>query len=233
MKYEPNHYSVTINDSVVIQTTLVNNYREDSMAIEWVMEIRKMYGKKKNKNKKKSQTLAIGLFVEHSLNYKNGNFVYPRSTAKDGPYEIMQICIGNHCLIYLPSEGPFCKALRELLSDNNVIVFGVGMGLAAKKIEKDFGVKLSNPWDLRKLVEFSEDLKPGHCDKYKLEELAELALGKDLKLVKPDRIHWYESPSVNRVLSDEKIKYGTAEAFLVYEMGMKFLEKGTIEAFLK
>lgn len=68
LKYEPNHYSVTINDDVFIQTTLANNYREESMVIDWEMAIRKMYGKKKNK--KKAQTLAVGLFAEHSLNYK-------------------------------------------------------------------------------------------------------------------------------------------------------------------
>lgn len=130
-------------------------------------------------------------------------------------------------------EGTFCKALRELLLDNNVIVFGVAMDLIAKKIEKDFGAKISNLWDLRKLTEFSEKLKPGYCNKCKLEDLAELTLGKGRQLIKPNRIHWYEGNCGTSSFSDEKIKYGTADAFLAYDMGMKFLEKGAIEAFPK
>ncbi|XP_027152438.1 uncharacterized protein LOC113752524 [Coffea eugenioides] len=219
---DQNFSTITIDDKtnpiITVQTTSVDSecQREDDVLVikQWVRKI---------KNNGDACNI-IGLSVDCSLHYKNGtnkSFDYPKK--EDHPIEILQLCIGNQCLIYeavdsyhsFLSKKDVPKALKDLLSDARFVVVGVGMEEVAKKLESQLGLKISQPRELRTMAGFSGK-------KCSLEKLAKRVLGGDWK--KPSSMSWWKDGIIGG-LSDDKIKYGTVEAFLAYEMGKKLLKK--------
>jgi hypothetical protein len=223
---DQNHFTVTINNSFTIQTTYAQQeeghkhqrHTDEFIVKQWVREIKNLYHKKK----RLSRPLVVGFSPDHSVHYSNGN--YSARKEKTAPFELLQFCIGGHCLLYEPyderynARQPVCKALRELLSDNGTILVGVGMENVVEKIGY-YGLQISKTEDLRSLAEISKNVGLGFYRKYNLEKLAKVVLGEEWDVEKPTRIDWYNVGE--QILSVDKVKYGTLEAFLAYEMGIK------------
>ncbi|KAF4372953.1 hypothetical protein CsatB_008501 [Cannabis sativa] len=117
-------------------------------AKKWVSYIQKLFRKRRR--------IILALSADRSLNYPNGNFntlIYNKKDHKDQPYELLQICIEDQCLIYkLDSIGQKFnpKVLKDLLHDSRVTVVGVGIENVARRLEEDHG------WFMPKVVELRD-----------------------------------------------------------------------------
>ncbi|KAL3510587.1 hypothetical protein ACH5RR_029988 [Cinchona calisaya] len=223
---DQNFSKITIqerNDSTTtIQTTLVeakSRKGDDLLIKEWTRKI-------KNNTTTSSSSDAcnniIGFSADSSLHYRNGNYIsiFMRNT-KEFPFEILQLCVGNHCLVYeFESHKYIPRALKEFLSDDRFKVVGIGMEEVANKIEGQLGLKISQPRDLRTMATKAHDVRGDYYCKFSLEKLARRVLGGEWRKHAP--IDWRKDDGTT--LSDDKIKYGTVEAFLAYDMGKKLLK---------
>uniref|UniRef100_A0A803NMF1 Uncharacterized protein n=1 Tax=Cannabis sativa TaxID=3483 RepID=A0A803NMF1_CANSA len=193
-------------------------------AKKWVSYIQKLFRKRRR--------IILALSADRSLNYPNGNFntlIYNKKDHKDQPYELLQICIEDQCLIYkLDSIGQKFnpKVLKDLLHDSRVTVVGVGIENVARRLEEDHG------WFMPKVVEL-RDLAAQAQAQTKAQKadiqakLAKVVLGKEMNIVKPTNIRWWSvSDNFNRpprFHSEDLIKYATVEAFLISQMGTKLI----------
>ncbi|XP_059314420.1 uncharacterized protein LOC132065172 [Lycium ferocissimum] len=142
----------TLNQKATAVETLWNGsdlcYSNHSLINNWVSKI------KKTQEKKKEKTLILSLFADRSAQYKNNNFSYYdcKGQVSKAPFELLQLCVDNHCLFY-ELDGYYCKkypmSLWKLLSDNKTTVVGVGIEDVVKKLEKDYNMKISKWVDLR------------------------------------------------------------------------------------
>uniref|UniRef100_M1DYU2 3-5 exonuclease n=1 Tax=Solanum tuberosum TaxID=4113 RepID=M1DYU2_SOLTU len=138
------------------------------------------------------------------------------------PFELLQICVDNHCLFYdLDRYGKYPLFLWKLLSDNKTIVVGLGIEQVVKKLEKDYNMKISKWVDLRdkarEMATFGEIAN--NCS---VEKLANKVLGEEWHVNKPSTMEWFNS-QYDCLLSDEKVKFGSLEAFLAYRMAIHLL----------
>ncbi|KAL3510585.1 hypothetical protein ACH5RR_029986 [Cinchona calisaya] len=198
-----------INPIINIQTTLVDSEsrKDDDLIIkQWLRKIKN--------NCEADACTIIGLSADCSLHYKNGSnsFLHPPK-KEDHPIEVLQLFVGNQCLIYEPrwydAKKNVPKILKDLLSDFRYDVVGVGMEEVAKKLESQLGLKISRPRDLRTMAGFMDR-------KYSLEKLAKRVLGGDWK--KPDSINWWKNADRSG-LSDDKIKGLVAQRVFGYVNG--------------
>lgn len=222
-------YTTTIrplNKNPIIVETLWNGSElsgsNSSIINNWVSKIKKIQEKKKEK------TLILSLFADRSAQYKNSNFPYYNCKGKisEAPFELLQLCVDNHCLFYdLDTCRYYYKkhplSLCRLLSDNKTIVVGVGIEDVVKKLEKDCDMKISNWVDLRdkarEKATFGEIAN--NCS---VEKLAKKVLGDEWDVNKPSNMEW-SNREHDWLLSDEKVKFGSLEAFLAYRIGLELL----------
>ncbi|OIT30035.1 hypothetical protein A4A49_55377 [Nicotiana attenuata] len=89
---------------------------------------------------------------------------------------------------------------------------------------RDYNIKISNWVDLRDKARekaiFGEIAK--NCS---VEKLAKKVLGDEWDVKKPAIMDWWNGqPYPNWFLSDDKVKFGSLEAFLAYRIGTILLE---------
>lgn len=189
-------------------------------AVKWLKQAKKV-----NNSKSLPKTLVVGFSVERQNDY------YSRYGLLKFPYELLHICIGSHCLLYHLDDPEFNKPpkfLAHFLADPKVIVVGMGIKDKASHLEKDFEVKIKNAVDLNELA--VKGMKRDELDlgRYDLDRLAKAVLGKHMDVVRPGRkIEWfkgkrpyYHSPE----LSNEKVMFTTADAYLCYSVGSQLFD---------
>ncbi|KAM3685563.1 hypothetical protein ACB094_11G129800 [Castanea mollissima] len=192
----------------------------------WREEIREIYGKKKN--------LVVGLCADTSHGYGRGFSNY-KGMAREAPFQLLQLCVGSHCLLYNLDDvnysrrsftGTKHKVLKGFLYDKYTTVVGVGIKEVAQKLERETGVTIKNPVELRKLAEAEKSLKGNDVSGSKLADLAKRVLGEHMHFVKPKKTTWWSDKYDeygDPLLSNDVIKYATVEAFLAYEIGSELL----------
>lgn len=154
------------------------------------------------------QTPSIaGLDVEWRPNF---------SRYVDNPVAIIQICVGNRCLIFQIKHAPFVPpSIRDFLrNEGGEFVFvGVGVESDVEKLVEDYELAVGNAVDLRAVAE--EKLGVSNLKNAGLKELSRRVLGKEV--VKPKRVtlsRWdYEW------LSNAQVQYACLDAFLSGEIG--------------
>lgn len=167
----------------------------------------------------------MSLFADRSAQYKNNNFsyYYYKHNITKAPFELLQICVDNHCLFFDLDRyyGKYPLLLWKLFSDNNTIVVGLGIEQVVKKLEKDYNMKISKWVDLRykarEMATFGEIAN--NCS---VEKLANKVLGEEWHVNKPSTMEWFNSQD-DCLLSDEKIKFGSLESFLAYRIAVHLL----------
>ncbi|XVE55285.1 hypothetical protein DITRI_Ditri03aG0146400 [Diplodiscus trichospermus] len=212
-------YVVKIDNKFFINVTVCDFYPEEGKLREWIREIQAIYGKKNRRN------LIVGFSALCSNgNANNGRRSKGNRVEKENPYELLQLCVGSHCLLMeLCPYRRFPRVVKEFLYDNRTIVVGVGIERIAEKLEKD---REEDGLVIRKRVELrkeAEKLFPGNnFEKFSLEELGMAVFGGEVGFAKPKNIRWWDFRTTGdhaRKLTKQMIKYACAEAFLACKMG--------------
>lgn len=159
-------------------------------------------------------------------------FVNVSAGSKDNPYDLLQLCAGNQCLLYeLDPPHPIPKVLKDFIHDSRI--FGVGIEAMAKELERELGLTMRKPVELRKLAEKSKEISVGYVDSRgkNLEQLARIVLGGEAEVARPTKMKWQirekYGPSAwqyDTRLSDDMIKHASIDAFLACKMGTKLLK---------
>ncbi|OMP08107.1 hypothetical protein COLO4_06773 [Corchorus olitorius] len=92
-KEDDDTFLVTIDNKFFITTT--STERQDTMG-EWIRETQAIYGKKNKKG------IIVGLSATSKENYANSGGYWRRRSkdkGKEKPYDLLQLCVGNHCLL--------------------------------------------------------------------------------------------------------------------------------------
>ncbi|KAK9265700.1 hypothetical protein L1049_007371 [Liquidambar formosana] len=198
---EEEDYVVTIGDKRIHTVANVGN----SIIVRgWLREVKRVYAKNHRK-------ILVGLCADRPLRYKKGQVV-------DEPYQILQLCIDSHCLIFDLEEGKPPCALKAFLRNPRIEFVGIGIHRVAEKLDEKFGLYVGKPVDLHELVR--EAICRNDLGRRGLEMLAKIVLGEDMDITKPSHIEWEHSMYYN-ILSDDKVKFATVDAFLSYKIGDK------------
>ncbi|XP_056693808.1 uncharacterized protein [Spinacia oleracea] len=230
-------YLITIGDKLITTTWA----RTESAAKKWISQVQKMY-KKNNKNKK--QPMVVGLWADRSINYPNGRYTYWTTKSKfihkNHPYEVIILCAGDQCLMweievqlrkpydlesgYLLIQQP--KILKDFLSNDRTTVVGVELNTMVKKLQNGTDFAIHKQVEIRDLVEAKLgkiETQGEFAKKSNVWSLVKPVLGTEMEVVKPKQVPWFSEKSRD-VFSEELVKYGSIEAFLVAEMGSKLLK---------
>lgn len=158
--------------------------------------------------------------------------VHVSAGSKDNPYDLLQLCAGNQCLLYeLDPSHPIPKILKDFIHDSRI--FGVGIDAMAKELERQVGLTMRKPVELRKLAEKSKEISVGFVDfrRKNLEQLGRIVLGGEAEMARPRKMKWYMHDRYGPKpwdydfrLSDEMIKHASIDAFLACKMGTKLLK---------
>ncbi|GAB2267091.1 hypothetical protein Dimus_002075 [Dionaea muscipula] len=193
--YSPGDYAVTVNNHR-IKTTVT----ADSTTIDrWISEINRTY-----------QTYSGGLIVGLDVEWR------PNFSSYRNPVATLQLCVGDHCLIYQIIHNPNVpQSLRYFLRNSNSSFVGVGIEEDVQKLMADYNLEVPHRVDLRNLAAS----KMGVSRNAGLKELALEVLG--WRVEKPKRVTlgiW----DAGR-LSKEQIQYACVDAFLSSEIGNRLL----------
>lgn len=193
----------------------------DSTASKWLRDLQKSY-------RTKRKTLVVGLCADRNPIY---------SYIKDPQYDLIQLSVGSHCLLYhLPShmDEVSVKFLSDFFSDPNVVAVGIGIEAVAKKLEKEYNFKIAKTIDLNCLAEQRlgrDDLDLG---RYDLDRLAKVVLGKRADVIRPSKtVEWYNRQDrycFDWRMSREKIKYATVDPYLCFMIGSELLERSELSS---
>lgn len=97
----------------------------------------------------------------------------------------------------------------------------------AKNLEENLGLKISRARDLGKMARVVHDVGYLYCDKkgkFGVVKLADRVLKeKWAKWTNRNGLSWCRNGS-GTTLSDEKVKYGTLDAFLAFKLGKELID---------
>ncbi|KAK9265686.1 hypothetical protein L1049_012575 [Liquidambar formosana] len=173
----------------------------------------------------KHGNVLVGLCVDRQ------NSDSPKRGSRDSPYELLQVCVGSQCLLYHlddPYDYLVPKFLNEFFSDPRVVVVAVDMVSVARKLKIDFEIKIKNPMDLGSLAIKKLQRHDLDLGRYDVDRLAKVVLGKHMDVVRPEKKvrwfdkHWYSQ--YERMLTDEKVKFATVDAYLCFLIGSELLD---------
>ncbi|KAF8011120.1 hypothetical protein BT93_J1667 [Corymbia citriodora subsp. variegata] len=223
-------FDVIIGDRFFLSVTVVGGPGGDPIAKDWVQQVHKSHRKGK-----KGEATIVGISAERSRTYANAPYRPYKLTpgSKDNPYDLLQLCAGSQCLLYeLDPSHPIPKALKDFIHDSRI--FGVGMEAMAKELEREFGLTMRKPVELRKVAEKSKEIEVGYVDfrRKNLAQLARIVLGGEAEVVaRPRKMKWWIEDKYGPGpwdyelrLSDELIKHASIDAFLACKMGTKLLK---------
>lgn len=214
-------YTVTLGNKAITTTWV----RSESDLKEWIRMIQVVYGKRNRHD------IVVGFSADRSCNYANGNYSYKKGSCKDDPFELLQLCVGCHCLLYNleGNDSNLCpRVLKDFFYDRHTIVVGVGIEKLVNKLQKENnGLLIPRLVELRELAGAETGGQGNDFSRYNLGKLANEVLGGEMgQFVKPNKMIWWEQGNIWRFLSDDLVKYATVEAFLACEMGSKLLKNG-------
>ncbi|KAL3737318.1 hypothetical protein ACJRO7_026137 [Eucalyptus globulus] len=222
-------FDVIIGDRFFLSVAVAGDPEGDPIVKDWVQQVHKSHRKGK-----KGEAVVVGISAERSRNYANALYTrYMRTPgSKDNPYDLLQLCAGNQCLLYeLDPSHPIPKVLKDFVHDSRI--FGVGVEAMAKELEREYGLTMRKPVELRKVAEKSKEVSLGYVDfrKKNLEQLARIVLGAEAEVARPRKIKWQMHDKYGPGawdydirLSDELIKHASIDAFLACKMGTKLLK---------
>ncbi|KAI3442688.1 uncharacterized protein J3R85_000935, partial [Psidium guajava] len=152
-------FDVIIGDKFFLATTVTGGPDGDPVVKDWVQQVQKSH------RKGKKGEVVVGISAERSRSYANApykRYLLPPG-SKDNPYDLLQLCAGNQCLLYeLDPSHPIPKILKDFIHDSRI--FGVGIDAMAKELERQVGLTMRKPVELRKLAEKSKEISVGFVD---------------------------------------------------------------------
>lgn len=142
-----------------------------------------------------------------------------RPFCEGSPVAILQLCVGNRCLIFqLLHASNVPMSLKHFLLDQRNVFVGVGVGNDALKLSNDYDLPVSNTVDLNGLARrklSSTTMMGVNVNTPGLKFLTRQVLGWEIE--KPKHVtmsHWD-----NETLSLEQIQYACVDAFVSFEIG--------------
>ncbi|KAK4572741.1 hypothetical protein RGQ29_030959 [Quercus rubra] len=163
-------------------------------------------------------SIVVGLCADRIHGYTGGRC---KGKAKDAPLELIQLCVGSHCLLYYLEpvnnysykKRSIHKLLKDFLYDSQITVVGVGIKEVVERLGKERGLFTKSWVELRELAGAEEKCSKGN--NFSRPKLAALAK-------EPDGLIWW-SEMYYDVLSNYVVMYATVEAFLPCRIGSKLL----------
>lgn len=148
--------------------------------------------------------------------------------GKNWYYDILQICVGEHCLLIAiepctaahPSVKDF---LKRLFRDDSFVFVGFRINdFSDEYKDTDFKVLLDipNPVDLKELAAREPRFVGLNFEKWGFEKLVKLVL--DVEYERPTRIPIYAADHTCEY-SDELVLWSSVDVFLIAKMGMVLL----------
>ncbi|CAM8988374.1 unnamed protein product [Rhodiola kirilowii] len=187
----------------------------------WLRRVRWLYGQKDNKKCK----IVVGINARKSINCVGGS-----RGARKGKvmhHELLQICIGQHCLIIeIEPYGAVRRSLKAFFKvffqDDRFMFVGLGIKDIAGQLYRDYKYTdydnmaiIPKPVDLKELAAYAgEELKDLVRRKCSLEMLVQHVLGVDYE--KPKTLAWYGE---GYEFSEELIMWSSVDVYLMTMIG--------------
>ncbi|KAL3573140.1 hypothetical protein D5086_027044 [Populus alba] len=194
----------------------------DLTVSKWIKHVSKTNNDSASSSSKKS--LIVGVSTDKQC--ISGS----KSSENYSPYNILQLCVGSHCLIYhLPHPECYytCKSLRDFFSNPKVIAVGVNIKPVAKQLEKEFEIKFEKVIDVHELAvkKIGQELLDLNLSKFDLDNMAKALLGKHMDVVRPEeKAEWSSNtPYCMYYEYHEQVKLATVDAYLCFLMGWELL----------
>ena len=97
-------------------------------------------------------------------------FFFIEGKAKDAPLELIQLCVGSHCLLYYLEpvnnysykKRSIHKLLKDFLYDSQITVVGVGIKEVVERLGKERGLFTKSWVELRELAGAEEKCSKGN-----------------------------------------------------------------------
>ncbi|GAB2267094.1 hypothetical protein Dimus_002078 [Dionaea muscipula] len=193
--YSPGVYAVTVYNHRIKTTVTADPTTVDG----WISEINHTY-------RTSNSELIVGLDVEWRPNFGRYN----------NPVATLQLCVGDHCLIYQLIYTPYItESLVDFLADSDCSFVGVGIGGDEQKLMVDYNLQVENTVDLASLA--AEEI--GVRRNAGLKELAWEVLGWHVEKPRWVRLGRWDAEWLNY----DQIKYACVDAFLSFEIGNSLL----------
>ncbi|XP_076899795.1 3'-5' exonuclease-like [Bidens hawaiensis] len=191
-----NLYDVTFFD-----TTVTTTVTADSSAVDkWISETEQHLIRDLS-----AQPLVIGLDVEWRPN---------RSRGDDNPIAVIQLCAGNHCLVFQILHSPIIPySLVRFLACPFYVFAGVGIGEDVGKLMKDYYLVVVRTVDLRMVA--ASVYRKKEMKSSGLKKLASVVLRKQINKPKKVTMSCWD----NRWLVPAQVQYACVDAYLSFEIG--------------
>ncbi|KAK4428779.1 hypothetical protein Salat_1177800 [Sesamum alatum] len=197
----PNFYSVNFCGDVIEVTVA----KKAAHVRQWISHVR--YVNRSCDDRK----LFVGLDTEWRPSFTRG---------EDHLVAILQLCVGNHCLIFQLLHTDFIPAaLHAFLADSQYTFCGIGVKEDVRKLYDQYDLWVRNVTDLNERLaragleeDVSRNMRMG------LKRMAMAVLGKEM--LKPKRVTLSKWDSYN--LYFDQIEYAAIDAFVSYKIAATF-----------
>ncbi|KAF5744225.1 hypothetical protein HS088_TW08G00823 [Tripterygium wilfordii] len=218
-------YTVYVEGHRILVTVVHSEHA--ASAGKWLKEALKI------QNTRLRDTVVVGVIAGHDLHYG-----FLNKDLRTTPYDLIQLCIGSHCLLYfLPwkykAKETGLKFMNNFLSQPKVFAVGMNIKVVAKRLEQDFHVKVENPVDLNELAVRGMNRDDLDLVRYDLDRLAKLVLGKGFDVERPNYyLEWYYRRRwvvlgelfYHEELNPEKVKFASVDTYFCFLIGSQLLE---------
>ncbi|CAI0555941.1 unnamed protein product [Linum tenue] len=173
---------------------------------QWILEtIHHQQQRTSNSSAAAAVQVVVGLDVEWRPNF---------SRNSDNPIATLQLCIGNRCVIFQLIHSPSIpQSLFDFLRSKDYVFAGVGIHSDARKLLKDYGLKVANVVDLRLLAAKTLGVKA--LKNAGLKQLTKEVLGKEIAKLKTVQMSRWD----NFWLTPPQVQYACLDAFLSCKIG--------------
>lgn len=203
-------YTVHVDDHRILTVVTFS----DQILSKWLNDLLKA-----TKNSNNNHPLLVAVSAE--CESKRG--------LRDGPYDILILCVASHCIMYHLPEGEAApKSLRAFFENRRVVAVGMEMEAVARKLEREHGIAMKNAVDVRGLAVEGLKKEGEHLDlwRYDLDKLAKTVLGKHVDVVRPlHKVDWYCFDYSHyywwweRELTLDKVQLVTVDSYLFFLLG--------------
>ncbi|KAL0322631.1 UNVERIFIED_CONTAM: hypothetical protein Sangu_1882400 [Sesamum angustifolium] len=140
-----------------------------------------------------------------------------RAPGADHPVAILQLCVGQHCLIVLLLHADCIPpSLHAFLADPRHVFCGVGVQEDVNKLFDDHGLIVGNTADLNELARLASEVDWWEYNHMGLKKMALAIL--DMPMMKPLQVTLSKWDSRN--LNFEQVEYAAIDAFVSFRIAL-------------
>ncbi|XP_016456884.2 3'-5' exonuclease-like [Nicotiana tabacum] len=172
---------------------------------DWIWEIEAVHARRLDR-------LIVGLDIEWRPTFNRN---------QQSQVAILQLCVGRRCLIFQLQHCFYIPLfLSDFLCNPSYTIVGVGIENDVEKLEKDYGIRVGNVFDLRHLAADAYGMRD--LRNAGLKKLCQVVLGKEMEKPKNITLGKWD----NEELSAEQVEYACIDAFVSFEIGRRLNASG-------